>query len=437
MLPEVHKFQFTSLNQQQVERCIQWIIERSIDTSMTDAQGLYLCAVLGHLAVTTSSDKYLELPTYEATAKACDFLLQCLVTSFRKKMFTSRKCDALSEAIAPVLVDGSSSPGWLTFAANFLPLFGMKYIMEMNIGSPRYEKDDYMRLWHLVVSHDILNIRNAPNEDKQYYNQFLTRILKFAPDAGTLFKVFASKEIKRFFYNEQNQESFCANFYKDNVLTGSGENLDMISEKLQQLIGLPRNLRVQLSGVLYSYLLEFIKSVEKPTNTDVENFMDIQLSLNKLSNDQIDTILLLLSTSETVQYQELFLKLLNDERFRNQWQKVKRTTKVQICTTWVKTRACVKEESNIKVARTYQVAEELISCTLVNKDLCNMLLDSVREWLFQNVQAEVICQELKDLDKFRKHDVRESCIRLIEDILHNNLNIVNDQRLLSQFSHSR
>ena len=429
--------EFTSLNQQEVERCIQWIIERSIDTSITDAQGLYLCAVLGHLAVTTSPEKWLELPTYEATAQACDVLLRCLVTSFRKRLFISPKCSYLLEAIGPVLVNSSSFPGWLTFAANFLPLFGMKYIMEINIASSKYEKDDYMRLWHLVVSHDILNIRNAPNEDKQYYNQFLTRILKFAPDAGTLFKVFASKEIKRFFYNEQNQESFCANFYKDNVLTGSGENLDMISEKLQQLIGLPRNLRVQLSGVLYSYLLEFIKSVEKPTNTDVENFMDIQLSLNKLSNDQIDTILLLLSTSETVQYQELFLKLLNDERFRNQWQKVKRTTKVQICTTWVKTRACVKEESNIKVARTYQVAEELISCTLVNKDLCNMLLDSVREWLFQNVQAEVICQELKDLDKFRKHDVRESCIRLIEDILHNNLNIVNDQRLLSQFSHSR
>jgi hypothetical protein len=436
MLPGVHKLEFTSLNQQEVERCIQWIIERSIDTSITDAQGLYLCAVLGHLAVTTSPEKWLELPTYEATAQACDVLLRCLVTSFRKRLFISPKCSYLLEAIGPVLVNSSSFPGWLTFAANFLPLFGMKYIMEINIASSKYEKDDYMRLWHLVVSHDILNIRNAPKEDKQYYYQFLRRILKFSPDEGTLFKIFASKEIKRFFYNQQNQEKFCTDFYKDNVLASSGENIG-ISEKLQQLIELPRNLRVQLSGALYSYLLEFIKSIEKPTKEDVENFMDIQLSLNKLNNDQIDTILMLLSTSETVQYQELFLKLLNDERFRNQWQKVKRTTKVQICTTWVKTRACVKEETNIKVARTYQFAEELISCTLVNKDLCKMLLDSVRECLFQNVQAEVICQELKNLDKFLQFDVRESCIHLIKDILDKNLHIVNDQRLLSQFSHSR
>jgi hypothetical protein len=308
--------------------------------------------------------------------------------------------------------------------------------MEINIASSKYEKDDYMRLWHLVVSHDILNIRNVPKEDKQYYYQFLRRILKFSPDEGTLFKIFASKEIKRFFYNQQNQEKFCTDFYKDNVLASSGENIG-ISEKLQQLIDLPRNLRVQLSGVLYSYILEFIKSVEKPTKEDVENFMDIQLSLNKLHNDQIDTILMLLSTSKTVEYQELLLRLLNDDRFRDQWQNVKRTTKVQICTTWVKTRACAKEESKIKVARTYQFAEELISCTLVHKDLCKRLLESVREWLSQKVQAEVICQELKDLDKFVEHDVRESCIHLIEDILHNNLHIVNDHRLLSQFSHSR
>ncbi len=436
MLPGVHKLEFASLSQQQIERCIQWIIGKSIDTALTDAKGLYLCAVLGHLAVMTSPDKCLQLPTHEARAHACDVLLQCLVTSFRKRLFISPKCSALLEAIARVLVDYSSCPGWLTFAANFLPLFGMKDIIKMDITSPKYDKENYMRLCHLVLSHDVLNIKNASNEDKPHYNQFLSQILKLAPDEGTLFNIFATKEIKRFFCYQQDQEKFCTEFYKDNVLTSSGKDVG-ISEKLQQLINLPKNLRFQLSGVLYSYLLEFIKSVEKPTDKDVENFIDIQLSL-KLNNEyQIHTILMLSSTSETVRYQELLLKLLKDDRFRNQWEKVKRATKVEICTTWIKTRACANDVSKIKVTTAYQVAAKLISCNLVNKDLKKKLLQSVRELLFRNVQPEVIFQELTDLDKFLQYDVRESCIHLIEDILHNNLHIVNDQRLLSQFSQSR
>ena len=436
MLSGVLKLDFASLNQQQVERCIQWIIERSIDSALTDEKGLYLCAVLGHLAVTTSPDKCLQLPTHEARALACDVLLRCLVTSFRKRLFISRKCNDLLEAIARVLVDYSSCPGWLTFAANFLPLFGIKCIVQMDIASQKYEQEKYMELCDLVLSHDILDIRNAENEDKPYYNQSLSQILKLSPDEGTLCKIFATKEIKRFFYNQRDQEKFCCDFYQDNVLTNS-ENDVGIGEKLQQLINLPKNLRSRLSVVLYSYLSEFIKSVDKPTDKDIENFMDIQLSL-KLNNDHIHTILMLSSTSETILYQELLLKLLKNDGFWNQWQNVRQTTKVEICATWIKTRACANDVSKINVTTVYEVTAELISCKLVNeyKYLKKMLLQSVREWLAQNVHPHVIFQELKDLEKFPEFDVRESCIRLIQDVLEYNLHMVNDQRLLSQFSHS-
>ena len=436
MLREVEKLEFTSLNQQQVDRCIQWIIESSSDLALPDAKGLYMCAVLGHLATTTSSssDKCLQFPTHKATAIACDVLLKCLVTSFRK--FLSPKCNKWLEAIAPVLVENSSSPGWLTFAANFLPLFGVKNIVEKNIVSSEHENETvYVQLCELLLSHDILNLRKASKEDRRYYNQFLTQILKLAPDEGTLFKVFANKEIRRFFYYQQDQDKFCADFYKDNFLTKSGAD---IREKLQQLIILPKTLRSQLSGVLYSYLLQFIKSVEIPTVKDVDNFMEIQLSL-KLNDVQIHTILVLLSTSQIVLYQDLLLKLLNDDRFWNHWLNIRQTTKLEICSTWIKTRACAKELNEIKVAKVYKIAGEITSCTLVtkNKNLKKKLLQTVQEWLLQKVQPEVIFQELKDLDMFPQFDVRESCIHLIEDVLQNNLRTVNDKRLLSLFSQSR
>ena len=411
------------------------MIESSNDPALPDVKGLYVCAVLGHLATTNSSAQLLQFTTnIRGTAQACDVLLRCLVNSFRKRLFISPKCSELLEAIAPMLVENSSSPGWLTLAANFLPLFGMKNIAEMKIvKQSKYENANYMRLCQLVLSHDCLDIKNASKEERPFYSLFLKRILKLAPDEGTLFEIFAIKEIKRFFFHQQDQDKFCLEFYKENVFTTWGDD---IREKLQRLINLPRNLRYQLSGVLYSYLSEFIQSVEMPTNKDVQNFIEIQLSL-KLNSDQIHMMLMLLSTSETVVYQELLLKLLSNDQFGTQWDKVKRATKSQICTTWIKTRECPKDVSKTKVARVYQVAEELISCTLVNNALRKKLLEFVRDWLLQNVQPEIIFQELKDLDTFRLLDVRDSCIHLIGDILDNHLPIINEKRLLSQFSHSR
>ena len=351
-------------------------------------------------------------------------------------MLNSPKISKLLEAIAPELVSNSSSPGWLTFAANFLPHYGMEPLVEMEIASPKYEPENYMRLYHMVMSHDIPRIRNAREEDQPHYVRLLTRILKLAPDEGTLFKVFASKEIAPFFHDYQEREKFCIEFYKYHAPTSGEENVSL-SEKLQQLTHLPRNLRFQLSGLLYSYLLEFIKSVENPTKNDVENFMDIQISLN-LNNDQVEMILTLLSTSLVVSYQKLLLQLLNENKFRTQWGKVKRTTKVTVCETCVKTRAC-GDDVNFKaeVSNVYQAAEELISCQLVNKDLKKKLMQSVEEWLFQNFEPKDIFKELKDLEKFKQYDVRESCIHLIEEVLRNKLRIVNDQRLLSELSHSR
>ena len=423
------------MNQQEVEQCINWIIKKSIDKSATSAKGLYLCAILGHLAVTCSCVKDLKLLKNEDTKLACDFLLNSLVMSFRKKMLNSPKISKLLEAIAPELVSNSSSPGWLTFAANFLPHYGMEPLVEMEIASPKYEPENYMRLYHMVMSHDIPRIRNAREEDQPHYIRFLTRILKLAPDEGTLFKVFASKEITPFFHDYQDRERFCIEFYKDHAPTSGEENVS-VSEKLQQLTNLPRNLRLKLSGLLYSYLLQFIKSVENPTKNDLDNFMDIQFSLN-LNNDQIETILTLLSTSLVDSYQELLLQLLNDNKFRLQWGNVKRTTKAIVCEAWVKARACGNDINKAKVSNVYQAAEELISCQLVNKDLKKKLMQSVKEWLFQIFEPKDIFKELKDLEKFKQHDVRESCIHLIEEVLRNKLRIVNDQRLLSELSHSR
>lgn len=424
--------EFASLNQQEVERCINWIIERSIDNSINEAKGLYLCAVLGHLADSSSFVKDLKLPKNEDTKRACDVLLQCLVTSFRKKLFISPKISKLLEAIAPELVAKSSSPGWLMFAAHFLPLYGIQPIVEMKIASPKYDSENYMRLCDMMLSHDILNIRNV-REDQSLYAQLLTQILELAPDEGTLFKVFANKEIKRLFYYHQDQEKFCIDFYHNNVHKIGGENVS-ISEKLQQLTNLPKNLRAQLSGLLYSCLLEFIKSVEKPTKNDLANFLNIQLPM-KLKKDQIETILMLFSTSVIDFYQELLLECLKHDAFRHQWQQVSKTQKVHICATWVKTKA--RNNGKIEVLKAHRVAEELISCPLVNKDLKMTLLQSLNEWLFQEVEPEIIFQELKGLEKFSTFDIRESCIHLIEEELRNNLRVVNDKRLLSHLSCSR
>ena len=200
-LSEIPKLEFSSLNQQQVQGCIEWVLEKSLHGSPTDAQGVYLCAVLGHLALTTSSTKRFELTAKsDTTARACDNLLRCLTPRSLKKKpgFISATCWKLLEAIAPVLADNSSTPGWLKFAADFYPIFGMEYLLQVKITSPKYEKENYMRLVRMLLQH-VQKIRNAPREDKQFYEPFLKRTFKLAPDECTLFQLFADESLVRIF----------------------------------------------------------------------------------------------------------------------------------------------------------------------------------------------------------------------------------------------
>ena len=438
----VQKLEFTSLHRKEIEQCIEWIVESSADlvnssndTPLLMARGLYLCVLLGNLFLTSSSDINLQLPKSLTTTLACDNLLSCLVRLFRQRWFISPRSNKCLEAIASQLNANSSNPGWLGFAGYFIPLFGIMNIVDMDIPSSKYENNDYISLINLVLSHDMVNYKNADEQDKPHYTPFLKKILKLAPDEKSLLQVFANKEIKRCFYRQQDMEKFCSDFYKENFLTSSEDNVN-ISEKLKVLTDVPKNIRVKLLGVLYSYLLKFIETVDKPTNEDLENFIDIQLSL-KLSKDQIYSILTQLSTSEIAMYQDLLLKLLNNEGFYIQWNDVQNTPKHNICITWVKTRACANELSKIRVRKAYYAAENLVSCELVSKALREKLLESLRELLFSNVQPEDIFTELKDLQEFQQFDVRESCVKLIDDVLNRNLEIVNNRRLLTELSHSR
>ena len=413
-------------------------MEKSLYSSVTAAQGVYLCAVLGHLTLTTSSTKHFELTAKsETTARACDNLLRCLTPrSLKRKFgFISPTCWKLLETIAPVLADHSSTPGWLEFAAHFYPIFGMEYLLQVKVTlTPKYGKENYMRLVRMLLQL-VQNIRGVPQEVKQLYQPFLERIFKLAPDEGTLLQLFADIQLLgRFFHYKDDREQFCVEFYKYYGQSRVQERAS-ISEKLRQLNLLPKNLRNPLSGVIYGYLLEFITSVEKPTDEDVGNFLNLQISLN-LNKEQTHEILMLVTTSQSTVCQDLLLKLLNDGRFEQQWQPVQRKTKVHICVTWLKTKVGADNGGKPNVTRTYEVAEQLLPCALV-QSIKKELLDDVREWLFTSVAPVVILRELKDVDRFQQYDVRDSCIRLVEDVLRDHLRIVNDQGMLSQFSSSR
>ena len=114
-----------------------------------------------------------------------------------------------------------------------------------------------------------------------------------------------------------------------------------------------------------------------------------------------------------------------------------KTTKRQVCEKWIKTKACANDISTLEVMRAYKAAAELVSCKLIYKDLRRALLQFLREWLLKNLQPDVILEGMKDLDAIPQHDVRESCVGLIEDVVCHQLHIVNDKRLLTGLSHCR
>lgn len=429
VLGNIPHHQLNMLSGQQVQSYIQWIVETTLYGSLTPAQGLYLCVLLGHL-MHLRAFQGLQLPQSEETRRAFDLLLGCLTNCAKYRDFNILRYFSRSlERIPYVLVMNSNYPGWLTFASHFSPFGNMQRLLQQKIpSSTNYDRTKYLELlWFLLPNVENVRGRNAFDLRRD----FLKRVFQFAPEGNLLFELCEDKRMRKFFHKEDERQKFFAECYLDRL--SSSEN---IGEILKNILIIPEKCRSLYWKRPYDYLLEFARSHVNTTDEDVKAFSSILQSL-PLPGEQIYEILKFLSESTSTLRQDIVLQFLSDGKFDGKWKSVHFKGKVEIGKSWLLTR--LQNERNVLTA--YRVLKELTSCQLVckNRNLTSEFLDFVRKWLFDNLAHESIISELGKINNINDllPNARKSFYTLVNDVLRKDLNLVNKKEILNQFFNSR
>ena len=363
ILPQVESLNFQSLTTKHREDIIRWMVEQISTKFLTDSQCLYLCVVLGHIQ--SNSAPNLSFPSGYKTGKTCDRLLECLSVFASSNILSKSDLKAL-KAVATLLVENSSRPGWLTLAAYFYSYFGVKFLLEKEYTAGlnnRYDVKEYQK----TVNELFLSVKDMKNEDDKVVHQHLLLVvLKSAPMLNTALDLFKRSDVRKFFGNEDEMVSFFVKFYQDRQ-RGTSTHMK-IGAKLEEFFQIPKMFREKVQKLLYPILLDCAKSADELKAEHVKIFLNSMIQQDVLALEQVHALLIELSKSKSVPRQDLVLKVLNNDLFQLHWYETQYEKKLLICRSWVFTRI-----SNIlsrrvsgldKIKTVYQAIDCIMRCTL-------------------------------------------------------------------------
>ena len=445
-LSQVERMKFSNLNMKAVRSCVGWILEQAVDYSVNDVQRLYLCIILGHLAANYTS-RQLLLPNEHKTKVACDRLLQCLEVCPFSELLSSSSL-VLLEKIAAILVDNSSNPGWLTFAAHFYPYIGVKNV-RVRMTSAKCDQKEYRKMVNLLLSHLRMDDHENVAEEMVDRKMLLKKVLEAAPDQDVILELFENASLKPLFSSDEDKEDFFVNFYQDSARVerqAGGKNANP-GKRLLELTKIPDKLLGKMHRLVYSSLLQFAKSTDELKEKHVEAFCHLivskQHSKYTLSTDQISTVLLELSKSKSMQYHSLLLVLLSNEDFDSDWHKMSFSQKVSTCSSWIVSKVVHDTKSQFENAgRTtivYGAIEQLMSCSLnvSNKSLAVGVCADAIEKLFRNEETGSILKAHQNIEKLSVI-IQECYIDHVKGILKREPHLIrNSSKILMQYPHSR
>ena len=405
-----------------IEKCIRWVIDQTFLVENT--QLLFLCATLGHI-VPIKENYSLPLPKDETTKQAFDKLLQNLANCAKINFRIPDNCLDLLEKCAKTLVQGSSNPGWLTFAAHFRHFFGMQYVLGVEMESCKYSKDDFFKLFSLMLV-NLPGIRKVKfNRDRRsvFFEPFLTRVLQFVTDDDVLFQIFQNTDVHRFFSSPSEREYFFVEYYKD-CLNSRAKNL---SEKLEHLNRLPKDFRSKMSGLIYGYVQQFIDNITEPSPNDMDAVF--HLISESLSDEKVKYLLEYLSRSSLANHQDLFFQLLNDKRF-TKWQNLSTNEKVKICNSWVGMKIHSSGKNSERIKETFEAVDVLISCAHIssNNELIQRLCENAFYYLLREEPVRLI-EEFKEIENYSTH-VQNCFQQLVQVTLHRHPYLVTNEDVL-------
>ena len=398
ILSQIKTLEFEWLTRDHTKHFVSWTVQKTSGSS-SDTQRLYLCIVLGHLKNVTFSRKHNQI------AKVCDRFLQCLDACVDSNYLSKTDLKVL-ENIAHILVQESSSPGWLTLAAHFYPYLGIKFLFgERHTTGINYRYD--VEEYHEIVDALFENIRAQHNIDQPAHQDLLRWVLKDAPTLDDALKQFERREVHLFFADECERVDFFVKFYKEQW-RDNGTRKGSIGAELVEFFHIPDNIREKLHTLLFDTLLEISKSVDQLKEQRETMFLEAILYDGTLDTDEVLQVLMELSKSKSVQRQKLVLEILDDKCFEEEWHRVLLTEKVKICKSWVVARVKNKECSSInlsgvdKVVAVYEAIHIIMHCSLniSNKSLAEEISTSVVEMILGNEDAGAVLKAFSVIENY-------------------------------------
>ena len=397
-ISQIERLNFTSLKSKHVTCSVNWIVKEALERSISDVQCLYLCIVLGRI-----EEKFLyglTFPKGDRTAEACDRLLQG---------FSAVDCNILStlnfqivKKVAVLLVENCSSPGWLTLAAHFYPVFGVKFVLGKKYSSSlkhRYDVSEYQKMVRALLLH----VKETENRDDQLAHQrLLLLVLESAPVLSVALKLSERSDVCRFFANDDEMVSlfvkFCQEWQRDSSINDTGA-------KMVDFFQIPNKFRCKMHKLLYPILLEYAKSDDKLKDEHVEIFLQSIISDDVLADFQIFALLMELSKSKSVSRQNLLLEILNNKLFEQFWHEAALAKKVDICKTWVMTRVNYILGSSAngvdKTKAVYEAIDAIMRCSLNirNQSLVQDVSKYIVEKILGNEDGISVLQAFTSIEK--------------------------------------
>ena len=408
ILTKIESLRFITLSPKHAKECVNWIVENASGCDVTDIMRLYLCIVLSHLNIVLFP---LPFPNDGKTTEACDRLLQCLNNCVHSNFLSTSNLQRLKK-IAVILVGKSSSPGWLTLAANFYSYLGIEFVLdEKNTRGLNYEYDakEYKKLVAALLS----QIKNKNGNDQAAHQPLLHLVLKHAPNLEAVWEVFESIDLHLFFTSEGEKVDFFANFYQE-TQTNTADAM------LIKFYNIPKTIRCRMHQYLFSILLEFSKSYDELHDEYAEIFVRLIISEKYLDKNRVLEVLTELS--KNFRGQNLLLEILEKDGFEQQWRVTELPRKAEICKSWVITRVINKTDSSSlsgvdRIVATYEALDAIIQCPLniSNKRLAEAVATSVVEGMLRNEDIISLLKAFACIEKC-VHVVQECYISHVKKI---------------------
>ena len=385
---------------------VLWISEQASQNSTTDMQRSYLCVILCRLHVLSSHLK--------GNKMMCDRLLQCFSTCAYPSSLSESDLKRLKKT-ATILVENSSSPGWLTLAAYFYSYLGIKFLLDdkhKESLNHTYDSDDYQKLVTELFSH--LKV-----ESQDEYKKLLKYVMKSAPTLVDAMDLFQRPEISEIFATEDEKVDFFAKFFEKESIKSKRKKA--LWERLVVFHHTPEKIRSKVYKLLYSTLLEYAKSGDELKDVDIKVLVELILSIKQLDMDKFINVLNEFSTSKSSSHQDLLLQILDDDSFKEAWLEIPPDTTVDICKSWVRNRVITmkhksKLDNSEMVVLVYQSMEAITQCCSLNTSMAQKVSAHVVEKVFESKDGIYVLKAFESIEQFSPV-VKECYISHVKKIL--------------------